>query len=133
MTLVDEAKVHLEALGTANRAFMARYPGERSARQPVHTVYGGAHLYKAETTRRLGELALESLNVYGRDALEFADGVGFVSREMIVRAEVSWLSAAYARDPGVFAKEHPHLWLAFAVYERVREKLAREAVEDFRI
>ena len=28
-------------------------------RQPVHTVYGGAHLFEAGTARRLGELALE--------------------------------------------------------------------------
>ena len=27
------------------------------ARQPVHTVYGGAHLFKADTARRLGERA----------------------------------------------------------------------------
>lgn len=110
MTLVDEAKAQLDALGVANRAFMGRYPGERPTRQPVHTVYGGAHLYKAETTRRLGELALESLDTYGRDALEFAQGVGFASRA-----------------PGSDA------WLANAVYERVRNKLTREAVEDFRI
>ena len=54
MTLLDEAKVHLDALGAANRAFMQTYPGDRAARQPVHTVYGGAQLFKAETTPRLG-------------------------------------------------------------------------------
>ena len=49
MTLLDDAKVHLDALGAANRAFMQTYPGDRAARQPVHTVYGGAQLFKAET------------------------------------------------------------------------------------
>ena len=34
-------------LAEANRAFAAQYPGESGARQPVHTVYGGAHLFRA--------------------------------------------------------------------------------------
>ena len=32
----------------ANVAFAKRYPGESAARQPVHTVYGGAHIFKAD-------------------------------------------------------------------------------------
>jgi citrate lyase beta subunit len=68
-------------------------------------VYGGAQLYRAETTQRLGELALRSMATYARDADEFASGVGFT------------------RDPK----------LATVVYERVLKKLEREPVEDFRI
>ncbi len=105
MTLLDDARAHLEALGAANRAFAKIYPGDRPVRQPVHTVYGGAHLYRAETTRRLGELALASMDSYGEDALEFARGVGLEGG-----AE-----------------------LAETVHERVRRKLEREPVEDFRI
>ena len=33
-------------LQTANARFSQNYPGESSARQPVHTVYGGAHILK---------------------------------------------------------------------------------------
>src|SRR5229473_7239274 len=36
-----------EKLRKANTGLAARYPGESPARQPVHTVYGGAHLFKA--------------------------------------------------------------------------------------
>ena len=107
MTLLDEAKVHLDALGAANRAFMQTYPGDRAARQPVHTVYGGAQLFKAETTSRLGALARATLDAYGRTPADFARGVGFTS--------------------------DPEGWLATTVYERVRRKLEREPVEDFRI
>lgn len=32
--------------------------------QPIHTVYGGAHLFKATTPRRLGELAVEAMDDY---------------------------------------------------------------------
>jgi citrate lyase beta subunit len=93
----------LDALADANRAFARRYPGDPPSRQPIHTVYGGAHLYKAETTRRLGELARQHMLRYAPDPASFAAAVGF--------------------QPG----------LAQAVYPRVMDKLRREPVEDFRI
>jgi len=105
VSIIEDSQSDLAALGEANRAFMRRYPGERAARQPIHTVYGGAQLYRAETTKRLGELALRSMATYARDAGEFASGVGFT------------------RDPK----------LAAVVYERVLAKLEHEPVEDFRI
>ena len=50
---------HLDALGRRQpRVHARRTRASAPARQPVHTVYGGAHLFKAETTPRLGELAL---------------------------------------------------------------------------
>lgn len=110
MSLIEQAQSHFAALSAANRAFSAVYPGDRPARQPVHTVYGGAQLYKAETTQRLGELARQSFEMYAPNALELARGVGFL--------------APNASADG---------WLAQTVYERVKAKLAREAVEDFRI
>jgi citrate lyase beta subunit len=92
------AKVHAAQIDVA-----ARYVGDSGARQAVHTVYGGAHLFTAETPRKLGELAVRSLETYAPDPKTFADIVG-------VKAE-----------------------LASTVYDRVRAKLQREAVEDFRI
>jgi hypothetical protein len=53
MSLITEASALFDALSAANRKLSLVYPGDRSARQPIHTVYGGAQLYKAETTRRL--------------------------------------------------------------------------------
>lgn len=94
----------LERLGTALDAYGRRFPGESGARQPVHTVYGGAHLFKADSARKLGELALRSLDEYAPDAATFADALGL--------------------EPPAFAA---------TVYRRVRDKLQREPVEDFRI
>ena len=48
-------------LQKANNEFAAKYPGETGHRQPVHTVYGGAHLFKSDTTPRLGGLARRAL------------------------------------------------------------------------
>ncbi len=78
------------------------YPGDSGDRQPVHTVYGGAHLFKSDTARKLGELSLRSLDCAPDPAL-FAEIIG-------IRPD-----------------------LAGKVYERVVDKLRREAVEDFRI
>jgi citrate lyase beta subunit len=132
MSLLDRAKDQVAALSTANRAFMRRYPGEPATRQPVHTVYGGAHLYRADTTRRLGELALRSLDSYARDPLEFAAALGFAG-SLPPRAHASQLRAALDRDAETLRREQPGAWLALTVFDRVRAKLAREPVEDFRI
>ena len=47
----------LENLRKANAAFAARYPGESLRRQPVHTVYGGAQIFRYDTAPRLGRNA----------------------------------------------------------------------------
>src|SRR6478736_2870257 len=133
MSLTTLAASHLEALSRANRAFSSVYPGDRPARQPVHTVYGGAQLYKAETTQRLGELALSSFEAYASNALELATGVGFLPASALVGLEPVTLAERYQADPAELRRVSPKGWLAQTVYERVKAKLAREAVEDFRI
>lgn len=41
------------------------------SRQPVHVVYGGAHLFRRDVARRLGELALRAIETYSPDAATF--------------------------------------------------------------
>ncbi|MCP3139739.1 DUF6986 family protein [Pyxidicoccus xibeiensis] len=94
-----------EALRKANADFERVYPGESPRRQPVHVVYGGAHLFRAGTARKLGDLALAALKEYAPDAAELAHGLGLPQR-------------------GRFAQR---------VYGRVVDKLEREPVEDLRI
>jgi citrate lyase beta subunit len=133
MSLLIEAKAAFAALDAANRSFAAKYPGPSPERQPVHTVYGGAHLYKAETAGRLGALALEALSTYGRDAVEFALGVGFIENTAALGAGAEALASEYADNAGALRRSNPDAWLACAVFERVKQKLSREAVEDFRV
>jgi citrate lyase beta subunit len=45
-------------------------------RQPIHTVYGGAHLFRADTARRLGERALGALQEYAGDAATLGAALG---------------------------------------------------------
>jgi citrate lyase beta subunit len=137
MGIVDEATGELgamfQALARANQETARRYPGEVGSRQPVHTVYGGAHLYGADTTRRLGEVALRSMDQWGRDPVELALAVGFVPAADLRGVDAGELRAAFERDAPGLRRTHPALWLAAVVHERVRSKLAREPVEDFRI
>ena len=63
-------------LKSANADYSRQNPGETPKRQPVHTVYGGAHLFKAGTAARIGELARASLAANAPDAKTFAEALG---------------------------------------------------------
>jgi hypothetical protein len=80
------------------------FPGESGERQPVHTVYGGAQLFKADTAARLGDLALRSLERYAPRPAMLAEALG------------------RGGDPVIAT-----------LYPRVVAKLESEPVEDFRI
>src|SRR3954451_1343845 len=60
----NEKDTLLNELRTANVRFQKTYPGDKPDRQPVHTVYGGANLFKSDTCVRLGDIALQSLQTY---------------------------------------------------------------------
>jgi citrate lyase beta subunit len=85
--------------------FARRYPDETGRRQPVHTLYGGAHLFKAETALRLGALARKALQEYAPNSAVFAHAIELPN-------------AAKFAD---------------TIYDRVVAKLDREPVEDFRV
>jgi citrate lyase beta subunit len=95
--------VFLDALDRGNVRVADRFPGDSPHRQPVHTVYGGAHLFKADAAPKLGAVALKALNEHAPDPAGFAAAVGL--------------------DEAVSER----------IYRRVVEKLTREPVEDFRI
>jgi citrate lyase beta subunit len=100
----------LDRLKHGNLALNAVYSGETPDRQPVHTVYGGAHLFSHDTAGKLGRVAVRSLEEFAANGREFADALGIVATDA-------------SQDK----------WLADTVYSRVKEKLQREAIEDFRI
>ena len=93
----------LDALDKGNTRVAELFPGDSPARQPVHTVYGGAHLFKADAASKLGAVALRSMQEHAPDATTFAGALGLPAS------------------------------LADRIYLRVVEKLTREPVEDFRI
>ena len=125
----------MQRLASANKAFAAAYPGDPIDRQPVHTVYGGAHLFGEDTCAKLAAGARRALAEYAPDFATFARAIGLSGSDRLpgVPAERARLEARFAGDPEATAKAEPHAALAWRVYARVLEKLEREAVEDFRI
>jgi len=95
----------LAQLHQVNTSIARYYPGDSPARQPIHTVYGGAQIFKADTAQKLGVIALKSLADYAPSPQAFAKTL----------------------DLDGSASFHKRL------YTRILEKLNREPVEDFRI
>ena len=132
---LDSARDLTERLRQANNDFAAKYPGETGKRQPVHTVYGGAHLFKSDSAARLGALAQRSLDQFAPDFLMFAKAIGLTGAEKLPDSldEAEGLAALLAINPEEVKQTNEAAWLAQSVYRRVSEKLRREPVEDFRI
>ncbi|MBC7798874.1 MAG: phosphoenolpyruvate kinase [Pyrinomonadaceae bacterium] len=72
-------------------------------RNPVHVIYGGAHLFKSDTVQKLGRIALKTFETFAPDAKSFGETFGFNDE------------------------------LSNKIFERVREKLMREPIEDLRV
>ena len=53
-----------------------RHPGAPSGRQPVHTLYGGAHLFRADLAPKIGKAALHAFEEYAADPIEMATVLG---------------------------------------------------------
>jgi citrate lyase beta subunit len=92
-----------EALASANRAIAAEFPGDSDTRQPVHTVYGGAHLFTSDLAQKFGAAALRVLDEHAPNEEALAD--------------------IFEVAPALAGQIRP----------RIVDKLKREPVEDFRI
>ncbi len=124
----------LGTLQVANLKFQKTYPGDKPDRQPVHTVYGGANLFKSDTTLKMGEVALRSLKSYAPNfcilakVLKLENHEHFPTLEKDIEALTKKLDDMTAEE----RKAEP-AWLAYSVYNKMVTKLQAEAVEDFRI
>jgi citrate lyase beta subunit len=131
----ESTRDHFAQLTRANRRFAETYPGDRADRQPVHTVYGGAHLFTADTAPRLGAAALRTLEAYAPDFATFGRALGLAGIEAVPHGldDLARLRARLAADPAAVHDEHRAAWLAHTVYQRVVAKLETEPVEDYRV
>lgn len=136
LTLSDQSISQIaESLRIANLASMENYPGETGRRQPVHTVYGGAHLFKSDSAARLGKVAARALTDHAPDFVIFARALGLPRANELpdVLDYATGLKQKLANDPDAVREDNPAVWMAHMIYTRVQEKLNREPVEDFRI
>jgi citrate lyase beta subunit len=135
-SLVPESIQEIVApLRQAHKSFDSLYPGPRGDRQPVHTVYGGAHLFHADIARHLGEKAIRALDEYAPDFVSLAKILGLSGAEELngTPPSLAELTNSITSSPEAARRSNPPAWFAFTLFQRVREKLYREPVEDFRI
>ena len=122
-----------EKLEDANKAFQKVYPGDRPERQPVHTVYGGANLFKFDSAKTLGERALETFTTYAPDFASFGAIFKMEGFDQIDYSQpAATLQNAYEAMSKEEQKKHP-VHMSYQVYHKVLNKLRTEAIEDFRI
>lgn len=120
-------------LKEANTSFQQIYPGDRTERQPVHTLYGGANLFKYDAAKSLGLRALEIFNIYAPDFVSFGKAFGLDGIENIdTKLSVEDIRKKYETLSTQERKNHPAR-LSYEVYNKVVSKLKTEAIEDFRI
>ncbi|HEX8327750.1 MAG TPA: phosphoenolpyruvate kinase [Hymenobacter sp.] len=135
LSLPDSDKTALlDQLGVANRHFQQTYPGDKPDRQPVHTVYGGANLFKADTCKRMGDIALNNLQTYAPNFVELARVLQLKNHEHLptLSTDIADLTARLDAMTPAERKQEP-AWLAYSVYNKIVQKLQREPVEDFRV
>ncbi len=135
LSLTNEAKDSiLNELGKANKAFQLIYPGDRSDRQPVHTVYGGADLFTADTAEKMAGAAMKTLTNNAANFVEFAKAIelpGF--EDLPTRREKIEKLIQKMDNFSEKERKNNYSWLAYTTYNKVIEKLKTEALEDFRI
>ena len=95
----------LADLRTAHARFARDFAGDSHERQPIHTVYGGAQLFRADSARKIGTVALRTLEQYAPDPAALAAALGI-------------------DEPAADAER---------LRARIVDKLTREPVEDYRI
>ncbi|MEI2739198.1 MAG: phosphoenolpyruvate kinase [Chitinophagaceae bacterium] len=129
-----EKEILLNSLKTANLKFQHTYPGDKPDRQPVHTVYGGANLFKSDTCIKMGDIALKSLQTYSPDFITLAKVLKFEGSDKLPDDEkkADKLIKKLNKMGEAKRRQHP-AWLSYTIYNKIIHKLQTEAVEDFRI
>ena len=119
----------LTTLGKANKAFQQIYPGDKPDRQPVHTVYGGADLFKADTAQKMANAALKTFTENATDFTEFARAIELPGHDKLPKKLADQMKVGKRLDKLAASKDQQHLykadpnWLAHATYNKVIETL----------
>lgn len=122
----------LSEIRFAQETYTANYPGDEVACQPVHTVYGGAHLFRPDTPLKLGQIALKTFDEYALDFTVFARAIGLPC-VALQSTEVAEFCESLQRNSAAVRAADPASWLAAQVYSRVQHKLRSHPLEDYRI
>lgn len=126
----ESLKQVLDSLTDSNKLISNTYPGESPERQPVETLYGGAQLFKSDSTQKIGNLAVSNFKEYAPDFVTLAKALELPGYQTLT-SDINELESQAKQEN--IRESNPSLWLAYEVYNKIKNKVAREAVEDFRI
>jgi len=130
----NERDTILNELKKFNLKFQHIYPGDKPDRQPVHTVYGGANLFKSDSMPKMGKVALNNFKTYAPNFVMMAKVLELDGYKSLPKTEteIKKLISQLDKMKSDQLKKHS-TWVAYTVYNKIIAKLEREAVEDFRI
>ena len=129
----QEITAILRKLSPHNQEFSKNYPGDRPDRQPIQTVYKGAQHFHQHAIREFGDAALESLMTYAPNFVEFGKAFNLYQGNL---PDDPITQEGLAEQLSQFTQEQLHqhpLGFTYTVYEKVKQKLTSEVVEDYRI
>lgn len=132
--LEAEKEKLLKELSSANLRFQKTYPGDKPDRQAVHTVYGGANLFKSDTCVKMGEIALKNFQTYAPDFVVLAKALQLQHHEHLPTVQ-KYIDELVTKLDNLKEAERrkDRAWLSYSVHKKITNKLKTEAVEDFRI
>ena len=135
LTIPEQDKnMLLSQLGTANLQFQQTYPGDKPDRQAVHTVYGGANLFKSDTVIKMGNIALGNLKTYAPNFVALAKVLQLEGYEHLPHLEKDIVALSKKLDAMTEEQRKTDIaWLSYSVYNKIIKKLETEPIEDFRI
>jgi citrate lyase beta subunit len=124
----------LNPLSAANQAFNAIYKGDRPDRQPIHTVYQGADLFRSDVISTFGAEALDAFLTYAPDWITFGKAFQLNGFEQLPQnvTEINTLIREYEILKHEDLKNQPFGFM-FTIYQKVIAKLQSEPIEDYRI
>jgi len=116
----EQSDAVLDELRTYNLGFNNLYPGELPDRQPVHTVYGGANLFKSDTTQKMGKAALANLLTYAPNFTVLARVLKLSNSDNLPHTEQRIKELEVKLDNLVdSARKKDPAWLAHTVYKKI--------------
>ena len=123
----------LNRLSTANQEFHAIYPGDRSDRQPVHTVYGGANLFRSNVAERMTNAALNAFETYAPNFVILSRALELPGHNLLPTQpeKIKYLCSRFRNGEADDLDKEVHV--LYNIYNKVKQKLEQEALEDFRI
>jgi citrate lyase beta subunit len=125
---VEQALTGLRAVIGQRAAVEASVDLERS---PLHLMVSGAHRFRADTAREMGDIALATMKALTPHFVAFANAVGLPGADSLATRSGVVAALKIKLETDGPAGDEDVAWLAYTVHRQVVAKLETEPVESF--